>query len=43
MVRAGAGLPISERIVHVDAKKDDSRELKLFSAQGCGLDERPSF
>lgn len=36
MVRAGAGLPLSERIVHVDAKKDDSRELKLFPLKGAG-------
>ena len=30
LVRAGAGLPLSERISHVDAQKDDRRELQLF-------------
>ena len=29
-----AGLPLSERIRHVDAQKDDRRELKLFPAEG---------
>ena len=36
MVRAGAGLPLSERISHVDAQKDDRRELQLFPLKGTG-------
>ena len=40
-MRAGAGLPLSERITHVSAEKDDTRELKLFPLKGkgttCGL------
>jgi len=36
LVRAGAGLPLSERISHVSAEKDDSRELKLFPLKGVG-------
>ncbi|HHD0434163.1 TPA: TIM-barrel domain-containing protein [Klebsiella pneumoniae] len=36
LVRAGAGLPLSERISHVDAQKDDSRELQLFPLKGTG-------
>ncbi|NCH58885.1 TIM-barrel domain-containing protein [Cronobacter dublinensis] len=36
LVRAGAGLPLSERIRHVDAQRDDTRELKLFPVPGNG-------
>ncbi|EKK7715681.1 glycoside hydrolase family 31 protein [Cronobacter dublinensis] len=36
LVRAGAGLPLSERIRHVDAHRDDTRELKLFPVPGNG-------
>jgi alpha-glucosidase len=36
LVRAGAGLPLSERITHVSATKDDRRELKLFPLKGVG-------
>jgi alpha-glucosidase len=36
LVRAGAGLPLSERITHVNAEKDDTRELKLFPVKGVG-------
>ena len=36
LVRAGAGLPLSERITHVSAEKDDTRELKLFPVSGVG-------
>ncbi len=32
----GAGLPLSERISHVDAQKDDRRELQLFPLKGTG-------
>ncbi|YCI30284.1 glycoside hydrolase family 31 protein [Erwinia sp. PK3-005] len=30
LVRAGAGLPLSQRMAHVDAAADDQRELRLF-------------
>ncbi|GLR10476.1 alpha-glucosidase [Mixta theicola] len=30
LVRAGAGLPLSQRMAHVDALADDWRELRLF-------------
>ncbi|EKS1843833.1 glycoside hydrolase family 31 protein [Cronobacter muytjensii] len=36
LVRAGAGLPLSARIRHVDALRDDKRELKLFPVPGNG-------
>jgi alpha-glucosidase len=36
LVRAGAGLPLSERIKHVSATADDTRELKLFPVKGTG-------
>ncbi|ATI64605.1 TIM-barrel domain-containing protein [Edwardsiella tarda] len=36
LVRAGAGLPLSERIHHVDSAADDRRELRLFPLQGSG-------
>ncbi|WP_105639935.1 glycoside hydrolase family 31 protein [Cronobacter dublinensis] len=36
LVRAGAGLPLSERVRHVDAQRDDTRELKLFPVPGNG-------
>ena len=36
LVRAGAGLPLSERIRHVSADKDVTRELKLFPVKGVG-------
>jgi len=35
-VRAGAALPLSERITHVSAEKDTTRELKLFPVKGVG-------
>ncbi len=35
-MRAGAGLPLSERITHVDAKADTTRELQLFPVKGTG-------
>ncbi|AOP44224.2 glycoside hydrolase family 31 protein [Edwardsiella piscicida] len=38
LVRAGAGLPLSERVRHVDSAADDRRELRLFPRQGCGSD-----
>lgn len=36
LVRAGAGLPVSQRLQHVDALADDWRELRLFPLQGTG-------
>ncbi|UYU33099.1 glycoside hydrolase family 31 protein [Siccibacter colletis] len=36
LVRAGAGLPLSKRISHVSAERDDTRELKLFPVKGNG-------
>ncbi|MDP1013879.1 hypothetical protein Q6293_29645, partial [Klebsiella pneumoniae] len=36
LVRAGAGLPLSEGISHVDAQKDERRELQLFPLKGTG-------
>ena len=36
LVRAGTALPLSERIRHVCAEKDDTRELKLFPLKGMG-------
>src|SRR5690606_31770788 len=36
LVRAGAALPLSERITHVDARADDRRELKLYPLKGVG-------
>ena len=36
LVRAGAGLPLSERITYVKAEEDTSRELKLFPMKGIG-------
>ena len=37
LVRAGAGLPLSERLRHVDANADDCRTLQLFPLQGKGV------
>ena len=36
LVRAGAGLPLSERIAFVNVNEDTSRELKLFPVKGVG-------
>lgn len=36
LVRAGAGLPLSQRLAHVDSRADDQRELQLFPLQGVG-------
>ncbi|EOC0010501.1 TIM-barrel domain-containing protein [Cronobacter turicensis] len=36
LVRAGAGLPLSARLRHVDAQRDDTRELRLFPMPGNG-------
>lgn len=36
LVRAGAGLPMSQRLGHVDNAADDRRELRLFPTKGCG-------
>ena len=36
LVRAGAGLPLSERLAHVDSAADSTRELKLFPLKGTG-------
>lgn len=38
LVRAGAGLPMSERIQHVKTQADDRRELRLFPRKGPGRD-----
>lgn len=36
LVRAGAGLPLSSRLHHVDAQRDDQRALTLFPLKGAG-------
>ncbi|WP_029592316.1 glycoside hydrolase family 31 protein [Franconibacter pulveris] len=36
LARAGAGLPLSSRLHHVDAQRDDKRELALFPLKGAG-------
>ncbi len=36
LVRAGAALPMSQRLDFVDAAQDDHRELMLFPPKGCG-------
>ncbi|EQB4041953.1 TIM-barrel domain-containing protein [Cronobacter sakazakii] len=36
LVRAGSGLPLSARLRHVDAQRDDARELKLYPVPGNG-------
>ncbi|QDY44128.1 glycoside hydrolase family 31 protein [Candidatus Pantoea soli] len=36
LVRAGAALPLSQRIRHVDAAADDRRTLQLYPLQGKG-------
>ncbi|WP_127957877.1 TIM-barrel domain-containing protein [Serratia microhaemolytica] len=36
LVRAGAGLPLSQRLAHVDRQADNQRTLKLFPTKGCG-------
>lgn len=33
---AGAGLPLSQRLRHVNAKADDQRELRLYPLKGKG-------
>ncbi|AFJ47669.1 glycoside hydrolase family 31 protein [Shimwellia blattae] len=37
LVRAGAGLPHSERLGYVDTREDDQRELRLYPLQGPGV------
>ncbi len=37
LVRAGAALPHSARISHVDAKADNVRELKVYPLRGTGV------
>ncbi|WP_105623483.1 glycoside hydrolase family 31 protein [Cronobacter malonaticus] len=36
LVRAGAGLPLSARLRHVDAQRDDAREFRLYPVPGNG-------
>lgn len=36
LVRAGAGIPLSSRLAHVDVNADDCRELRLFPTQDNG-------
>ncbi|WP_435952895.1 TIM-barrel domain-containing protein [Dryocola sp. BD626] len=43
LVRAGAALPHSARITHVDAKADDVRELKIFPLRGTGVSHGSLF
>ena len=38
LVRAGAALPLSDRIRHVKPEEDTYRELKLFPRRGAGRD-----
>jgi alpha-glucosidase len=37
LVRAGAALPLSQRLRHVDAQADDRRTLQLYPLQGKGV------
>ncbi|MFG1173592.1 TIM-barrel domain-containing protein [Erwiniaceae bacterium CAU 1747] len=37
LVRAGAGLPLSQRLHHVDAAADDRRELQLYPLKSSGV------
>ncbi len=43
LVRAGAGLPMSQRLQHVDAQADDRRELRLFPLWGTGSSQGMLF
>ncbi|MFP2515197.1 glycoside hydrolase family 31 protein [Buttiauxella agrestis] len=43
LVRAGAALPHSARITHVDAKADTVRELKVYPLQGTGVSHGSLF
>lgn len=43
LVRAGAALPHSARITHVDAKADTMRELKVYPLQGTGVSHGSLF
>ncbi|MEW7311632.1 glycoside hydrolase family 31 protein [Buttiauxella gaviniae] len=43
LVRAGAALPHSVRISHVDARADDVRELKVYPLQGAGVSHGSLF
>lgn len=36
LVRAGAGIPLSERITYVSEAEDNHRKLKLFPIKGTG-------
>jgi alpha-glucosidase len=43
LVRAGAALPHSARITHVDAGADNIRELKIYPLKGCGTSQGSLF
>ncbi|KAA8668812.1 glycoside hydrolase family 31 protein [Pantoea dispersa] len=43
LVRAGAALPLSERIAHVEAAADDRRTLQLYPLQGKGVSHGELF
>ena len=43
LVRAGAALPLSERIAHVNAAADDRRTLQLYPLQGKGVSHGELF
>lgn len=43
LVRAGAALPHSARITHVDAQADDVRELKIYPLKGTGISHGSLF
>ncbi|SUW62979.1 Alpha-xylosidase [Buttiauxella agrestis] len=43
LVRAGAALPHSARITHVDANADTVRELKVYPLQGTGVSHGSLF
>lgn len=43
LVRAGAALPHSARITHVDASADAVRELKIYPLQGTGVSHGSLF
>ncbi|SHO57399.1 glycoside hydrolase family 31 protein [Vibrio quintilis] len=43
LVRAGAIIPISDRIAHTDTKQDTTRQLKIYPLQGVGRSSRSIF
>lgn len=43
LVRAGAGLPLSQRLAHSDTVADDRRELRLFPLKGVGRSQGELF